>query len=146
MGGKGGAPAKDLPLIVSQFYVHLYLKSGGWGGSPSPSPRGSEPLFEKSSFTCNGSQRANVRDTNDIDFQFDEQPYFLNLPAVYRWTKTGRRSTKFRWLYIIYYILYITVYKINWWTILWNLSNLHTFRPSFIHDFVFLTYHGSRYI
>ena len=31
--------------------------------------------------------------------------YFLNLPAVYRWKKTGRRSTQFKWLYIIYYIL-----------------------------------------
>ena len=83
LGGKGGAPAKDLPLIgqelnqqknsvPTQFYVHLYLKNGGGGGGNPPSPPGSDPFFEKSSFICNGSQRANEREKNDMDFQFDE--------------------------------------------------------------------------
>ena len=77
-------PAFGEGLNQPKKYVHLSQKSGEGGGKPPPSPCGSEPLFEKSSFTCNGSQRVSVRDTNDIDFQFDEQPYSLNLPAVYR--------------------------------------------------------------
>lgn len=80
---------KPTQKILSQFHIHLCLKNWGGeeeGGAPPP-PRGSEPLCDKFSFTCNGSQRANVKDTNDIDFHFDEQPFC----AVYRWKKPVNR-------------------------------------------------------
>ena len=71
---QGTAFGEELGLNQQKHFVQILctqkVGAGRKGRPPPPSPRGSESLFDE----CNGSQRANVRDTDDIDIQFDEQP------------------------------------------------------------------------